>query len=771
MSNYLDELNESQRVAVTYVDGPSLVIAGAGSGKTRVLTYKIAHLLELGYEPWSILALTFTNKAAREMKERIARQVGERARYLWMGTFHSLFSRILRKEASTIGFTSNFTIYDASDSKSLLKSIIKEMQLDDKIYKPGSIQSRISNAKNHLVLPDAYASNPEINRADMDAKVPATRDIYRRYWERCRQSDAMDFDDLLVYTYILFRDYSEIRMRYASQFRFVLVDEYQDTNFAQHTIVLQLTQEHQKVCVVGDDAQSIYSFRGANIDNILKFTKVYKDAKLFKLEQNYRSTQTIVCAANSLIEKNIEQIRKAVYSEKLKGEPIEVFNAYSDVEEGEIVANKILQLRHRENNSYDDFAVLYRTNAQSRIFEETLRKKGIPYKIYGGLSFYQRKEIKDVISYFRLAVNPNDEEAFKRVLNYPARGIGDTTLNKIVGAATMHGVSLWKVIGEPITYGLTINKGTHAKLQGFRELIEGFIRDAHEKNAYEVGSSIVRMSGIMAELYQDRSPENLSRQENIEELVNGMHDFCVNRQEEGDNHISLTDYLAEVSLLTDQDNEKEGEGTKVTLMTIHSAKGLEFKNVFVVGLEENLFPSLMSMDSSRGLEEERRLFYVAITRAEERCFLSFAKSRFKFGKTEFSSPSRFLKDIDVSYLRIPQEEHYARRVDEGATRFRTTMSDYSSRFMKPEHPKSEFVRPSVSRHLTKVSASVSRPSSSGVTVVVGLQAGNVIEHERFGIGDVVSVVGTGDNCKATVKFRHAGEKQLLLKFARFKVIG
>ena len=771
MSNYLDELNESQRVAVTYVDGPSLVIAGAGSGKTRVLTYKIAHLLELGYEPWSILALTFTNKAAREMKERIARQVGERARYLWMGTFHSLFSRILRKEASTIGFTSNFTIYDASDSKSLLKSIIKEMQLDDKIYKPGSIQSRISNAKNHLVLPDAYASNPEINRADMDAKVPATRDIYRHYWERCRQSDAMDFDDLLVYTYILFRDYPEIRMRYASQFRFVLVDEYQDTNFAQHTIVLQLTQEHQKVCVVGDDAQSIYSFRGANIDNILKFTKVYKDAKLFKLEQNYRSTQTIVCAANSLIEKNIEQIRKAVYSEKLKGEPIEVFNAYSDVEEGEIVANKILQLHHRENNSYDDFAVLYRTNAQSRIFEETLRKKGIPYKIYGGLSFYQRKEIKDVISYFRLVVNPNDEEAFKRVLNYPTRGIGDTTLNKIVGAATMHGVSLWKVIGEPITYGLTINKGTHAKLQGFRELIEGFIRDAREKNAYEVGSSIVRMSGIMAELYQDRSPENLSRQENIEELVNGMHDFCVNRQEEGDNHISLTDYLAEVSLLTDQDNEKEGEGAKVTLMTIHSAKGLEFKNVFVVGLEENLFPSLMSMDSSRGLEEERRLFYVAITRAEERCFLSFAKSRFKFGKTEFSSPSRFLKDIDVSYLRIPQEEHYARRVDEGATRFRTTMSDYSSRFMKPEHPKSEFVRPSVSRHLTKVSASVSRPSSSGVTVVEGLQAGNVIEHERFGIGDVVSVVGTGDNCKATVKFRHAGEKQLLLKFARFKVIG
>ena len=770
MSNYLDELNESQREAVTYVDGPSLVIAGAGSGKTRVLTYKIAHLLEMGYTPWSILALTFTNKAAREMKERIARQVGERARYLWMGTFHSLFSRILRMEASMIGFTPNFTIYDSSDSKSLLKSIIKEMQLDDKTYKPGVVQSRISNAKNHLILPDAYASNAEINRADMDAKMPAIRDIYRRYWERCRQSDAMDFDDLLVYTYVLFRDFPAVRLKYASQFQYVLVDEYQDTNHAQHAIVLQLTQEHQKVCVVGDDAQSIYSFRGANIDNILKFTKIYQNAKLFKLEQNYRSTQMIVSAANSLIEKNSEQIRKAVFSEKMKGEPIEVFNAYSDVEEGEIVGNKIIQLHCKQDYSYNDFAVLYRTNAQSRIFEEVLRKKSIPYKIYGGLSFYQRKEVKDVISYFRLAVNPHDEEAFKRVLNYPARGIGDTTLNKIVAAANAHGVSLWKVVQEPLSYGLNINKGTHAKLQGFVELIEGFIKDAQEKNAYEVGNAIVRMSGIMSEMYQDHSPENLSRRENIEELVNGMHDFCTTRQEEGDEHILLTDYLAEVSLLTDQDNENEADGSKVTLMTIHSAKGLEFKNVFVVGLEENLFPSPMSLDSLRGLEEERRLFYVAITRAEEHCFLSFAKSRFKFGKTEFSNPSRFLKDIDICYLRMPQEAVYARQIEQGASQFRVGVSEYANRYAKPERPKVELIRPAVSRHLTKVSSTASSPSTSG-SQATGLQVGNVIEHERFGVGKVVKIEGVGDNCKATVEFQHAGVKQLLLRFARFKVIG
>ncbi|MBQ8874003.1 MAG: UvrD-helicase domain-containing protein [Bacteroides sp.] len=766
---YLDELNDGQRAAVLYNDGPSLVIAGAGSGKTRVLTYKIAHLLEQGFDPWNILALTFTNKAAREMKERIARQVGDRARYLWMGTFHSIFSRILRIESSFIGFTSNFTIYDSSDSKSLIKSIVKEMQLDDKVYKPGMLQSRISNAKNRLILPDAYAADGNIFRSDMDAKVPATRDIYRRYWERCKQSDAMDFDDLLVYTYLLFKDCPAIRDKYVAQFHYVLVDEYQDTNYAQHSIVLQLTQERQRVCVVGDDAQSIYSFRGANIDNILKFTQIYRGAKLFKLEQNYRSTQTIVCAANSLIAKNSEQIHKEVFSQKAKGDPIGVFNAYSDVEEGDIVANKINQLHLREGYSYSDFAVLYRTNAQSRIFEEALRKRTLPYKIYGGLSFYQRKEVKDVIAYFRLSVNPNDEEAFKRVLNYPARGIGDTTLNKILGAANEHNVSLWKVLEAPLEYGLNINKGTHTKLQGFRELIEGFIRLAQEKDAYEVGSAIVRQSGIMNEIYQDRTPENMSRQENIEELVNGMHDFCATRREEGNEHVMLTDYLSEISLLTDQDTDKEGDTEKITLMTIHSAKGLEFKNVFVVGLEENLFPSQLSMNSYRELEEERRLFYVAITRAEEHCFLSFAKSRFKYGKMEFSSPSRFLKDIDVRYLNVPQEELTVRRPTVNAARFQPSSRFAPRTEVKIERQRVEPVRPATMPKFTRVSAASPRPSVGSTPS--GLQVGNIIEHERFGVGEVMKVEGAGDNCKATVKFRNAGEKQLLLKFARFKVIG
>ena len=679
MPDYIEELNESQRAAVLYGDGPSLVIAGAGSGKTRVLTYKIAYLLENGYNPWNILALTFTNKAAREMKERIARQVGEqRARYLWMGTFHSVFSRILRAEASHIGFTSQFTIYDSADSKSLLRSIIKEMGLDEKTYKPGSVQARISNAKNHLVSPSGYAANKEAYEADAAAKMPAIRDIYSRYWERCRQAGAMDFDDLLVYTYILFRDFPEVLARYREQFRYVLVDEYQDTNYAQHSIVLQLTKENQRVCVVGDDAQSIYSFRGADIDNILYFTKIYPDTKVFKLEQNYRSTQTIVRAANSLIEKNERQIPKEVFSEKERGEAIGVFQAYSDVEEGDIVTNKIAQLRREHDYGYSDFAILYRTNAQSRVFEEALRKRSMPYKIYGGLSFYQRKEIKDIIAYFRLVVNPNDEEAFKRIINYPARGIGDTTVGKIIKAATDNNVSLWTVLCEPITYGLTINKNTHTKLQGFRELIEQFMTEVAEKNAYEIGTAIIRQSGIINDVCQDNSPENLSRKENIEELVNGMNDFCAMRQEEGNTNVSLIDFLSEVSLLTDQDSDKEGDGEKVTLMTVHSAKGLEFRNVFVVGLEENLFPSGMAGDSPRAMEEERRLFYVAITRAEEHCFLSFAKTRFRYGKMEFGSPSRFLRDIDTRFLQLPQEAALGRSVDEGAGRFRREMEAGSS---------------------------------------------------------------------------------------------
>ena len=785
--NYIKELNESQCAAVTYNDGPSLVIAGAGSGKTRVLTYKIAYLLENGYNPWNILALTFTNKAAREMKERIARQVGaERARYLWMGTFHSIFSRILRAEAQYIGFTSQFTIYDTADSKSLLRSIIKEMGLDEKTYKPGTVQARISNAKNHLVTPTGYAANKEAYEGDMAVKMPAIRDIYTRYWERCRQAGAMDFDDLLVYTYILFRDYPEVLARYQDQFRYILVDEYQDTNYAQHSIVLQLTKENQHVCVVGDDAQSIYSFRGADIDNILYFTKTYPNTKVFKLEQNYRSTQTIVCAANSLIEKNERQIRKAVFSEKEKGEAIGVFQAYSDVEEGDIVANKVAELRREYHYGYADFAILYRTNAQSRIFEEALRKRSMPYKIYGGLSFYQRKEIKDVIAYFRLVVNPNDEEAFKRIINYPARGIGDTTVGKIISAATDHGVSLWSTLCEPLTYGLNINKGTHTKLQGFRALIEGFITGQADKNAYEIGVDIIRQSGIMNDVCQDTSPENLSRKENIEELVNGMNDFCALRQEEGNPNISLTDFLSEIALLTDQDSDKADDGEKITLMTVHSAKGLEFKNVFVVGLEENLFPSGMVGDSPRALEEERRLFYVAITRAEEHCYLSFAKTRFRYGKMEFGSPSRFLRDIDFHYLKMPLEAGISRSVDEGAGRFRREIEGGFTRSASPsrttpfgsasserkERPKAQIIAPSVPRNLKKVStvSGGSQAMSSGPVSVAGLQAGQRIEHERFGLGEVMKVEGTGDNAKATIHFKNAGEKQLLLRFARFKVI-
>ena len=783
MPDYIEELNEGQRNAVLYNDGPSLVIAGAGSGKTRVLTYKIAYLLENGYQPWNILALTFTNKAAREMKERIARQVGpERARHLWMGTFHSIFLRILHVEAGHIGFTSQFTIYDTADSKSLIRSIIKEMGLDEKVYKPGMVQARISNAKNHLVSPAGYANNKEAYEGDRAAKVPALRDIYQRYWERCRQADAMDFDDLLFYTFLLFRDHPEVLARYQDQFRYILVDEYQDTNFAQHSIVLQLAKNHQHVCVVGDDAQSIYSFRGADIDNILYFTKVYPDTKVFKLEQNYRSTQTIVRAANSLIEKNQWQIRKEVFSEKEKGEAIGVYQAYSDVEEGDIVVNKIAELRREKRYAYSDFAILYRTNAQSRIFEEAMRKRSMPYRIYGGLSFYQRKEIKDVIAYFRLIVNPNDEEAFKRIINYPARGIGDTTVGKIIAAATGHNVSLWTVLCEPLAYGLNFNKGTVGKLQAFRELISAFITDAAEKNAYEIGADIIRQSGIINDVCQDNSPENLSRKENIEELVNGMNDFCAQRQEEGNPNVLLGDFLSEVSLLTDQDSDKDGDDEKITLMTVHSAKGLEFKNVFVVGMEENLFPSGMVGDSPRALEEERRLFYVAITRAEEHCFLSYAKTRFRYGKMEFGSPSRFLKDIDIRFLRLPQDAGMFRRVEEEAAAFRRENArgfapdredaPYGGKERVSVRPKQQIIAPTVPRNLKRVapSANTASTSPSAGGSANRVQQGQLIEHERFGLGEVLKVEGEGDNAKATIRFKNAGDKQLLLRFARFKVL-
>lgn len=792
MTDYLDELNESQRAAVLYNDGPSLVIAGAGSGKTRVLTYKIKYLIqELGYDARSILALTFTNKAAKEIIERVNSEIGlPWSDYIGMGTFHSVFLRILRQHADLIGFTSNLTIYDSGDSKNFIKSLVKELNLDERVYKPGLILSRISNAKNHLVSPQAYAANGEFYRLDIEAKVPAMRDIYIRYCERCKQGNVMDFDDILVYIYKLLNNHPEIREKYANKFKYVFVDEYQDTNEAQSRILSLLVKEPWRICVVGDDAQSIYSFRGATIDNILNFTKSYPRAHLFKLEQNYRSTQLIVKAANSLIEKNREQIKKEVFSENQEGEPISVTSAYSDVEEGEIVANKITSMHVKNGCPYSDFAILYRTNAQSRIFEEALRKRTVPYRIYGGLSFYQRKEIKDVIAYFRLAVNPHDGEALKRVINYPARGIGDTTLNKINMAAADAGVSLWTVISSPLDYGLNINKGTHTKLQAFRDIVSGFISKADSVSAYEIGKEIVSASGIMADIIQDTSPEGMSRRENIDELVNGMYDFCEIRREEGNDRMFLTDYLSEVALLTDQDGEKDDSVPKVTLMTIHSAKGLEFRNVFIVGMEENLFPGPMSSDSPRALEEERRLFYVAITRAEENCFISYAKNRYKYGKQEFCNPSRFLKDINPSFLKLPKDamvgmprrtdEHAPRNYERGYGHGETYRSSGPSMFDGAEMPQEpvRFVKPVSTRNLKRI-VPVTRPSSvssgsnipQGGAATHGVSVGRMIEHERFGIGEVVRLEGTGDNCKATVRFENAGEKQLLLKFARFKIIG
>ena len=619
-STLLDQLNEAQRAAVEFCDGPSLVIAGAGSGKTRVLTYKIAYLLEQGLPPFYILALTFTNKAAREMKSRIAELVGEkRARSLWMGTFHAIFSRILRNEAEAIGFRSNFTIFDSSDSNNLIRLIIKEMGLDDKLYRPGAVHGQISRAKNSLITPAMYAANDEILQYDRMAKRPRLFEIYQRYQHRLRSGNSMDFDDLLMYTNMLFRDHAEILEKYRNQFQYILVDEYQDTNFAQHLIVKQLAEVHHRVCVVGDDAQSIYSFRGADIDNILKFKSNFSETQIFKLEQNYRSTQNIVNAANSLIKKNSEQIFKDVFSENEPGEKIEIRSAFSDFEEGLIVSNKIARMRMEAHASYGDFAILYRTNAQSRIFEEALRKNNIPYRIYGGLSFYQRKEIKDVISYFRLIVNPYDEEAFRRIINYPTRGIGDVTVGKISSAAVLHQTSLWQVLGAPVAYNLDVNTGTSRKLADFQSLISDFIDKNSQMNAFELAQEVIKNSGIAKEAYEDMTPEGMSRTQNIQELLNAMHEFVSTRQEQGEENNQLVDFLSEVSLLTDQDTDKEGENEKVTLMTVHSAKGLEFDHVFVVGMEEDLFPSAMAKSEMRGLEEERRLFYVAITRAKKTC--------------------------------------------------------------------------------------------------------------------------------------------------------
>ena len=759
----LEELNESQRRAVEYCDGPQLVIAGAGSGKTRVLTYKIAYLMDHhGLKPWNILALTFTNKAAREMRERIGKLVGEeQARRLYMGTFHSIFSRILRREAEHIGFNGNFTIYDESDSRSLIKTIIKELNLNDKVYKPTTVHNRISMAKNHLILATDYAQDRAVLQRDYEQRMPAISEIYTVYTARCRQANALDFDDLLAYTYVLFNEHEDIRQKYAAQFAYVLVDEYQDTNSAQQRIVWQLTKERQSVCVVGDDAQSIYGFRGA---------------------------QRIVQAANSLIKHNQRQIPKDIYSRNDEGERLILKKAYSDKEEALIVGKDIKRIRKAENCEYSDFAILYRTNAQSRSFEEAFRKENIPYRIYGGLSFYQRKEIKDIIAYFRLVANPDDEEAIKRIINYPARGIGDTTVAKVAEAAMRNGVSLWCVVGNPVHYGLNVNKGTATKLLQFHGMISSFAQHLETEDAYTLGAEIIQQSGIYKDLYSESTPEALARQENLEEFLSGMQEFVeAGKEEDRADGVSLISFLQEVSLLTDLDSDDDKEKHRVSLMTVHSAKGLEFPTVFVVGLEENIFPSPMATGSKRELEEERRLLYVAITRAERHCILTCARNRYRYGKMEFDTPSRFISDIDPKLLKV--EENGEPTIDTfRSNRGMQNSRPVASQFVADPKPRitghreeppadpfsSRFKRTYVQSggNLRRLSDALKSPvGKEAPTAKPALSEGNVIEHERFGIGNVLRVEGTGENTKATVQFRNAGTKQLLLKFARYKIIG
>lgn len=830
----LNDLNEAQRAAVEYIDGPSLVIAGAGSGKTRVLTYKIAYLLSQGMKPWSIMALTFTNKAAREMKERIGKLVGnDLAQHLYMGTFHSIFSRILRAEAEHIGFNNNFTIYDESDSRSLIKAIVKEMGLDDKKYKPAAVHAKISMAKNNLMSAAAYESDAAIFEQNKRAQMPEVGKIFVAYVQRCKQANAMDFDDLLTLTYQLFREHEDIRHKYAARFDYVLVDEYQDTNHVQMSIVMQLCQEKQRVCAVGDDSQSIYSFRGANIDNILNYQRQFQGTRLFKLEQNYRSTQTIVEAANSLIKHNRNQIPKDVFSENAKGGKIQYKPAYSDKEEAAIVAKDVKRIRREDGCQYSDFAILYRTNAQSRSFEEEFRKQGIPYRIYGGLSFYQRKEIKDIIAYFRLVANPDDEEAIKRIINYPARGIGATTVLKIADCAHQNQVSFWEVIGAPERYGLAVTKGTMNKLETFRLLISSFIERAQTTDVYELGDAIIKESGISQDIMSGKDADDLARQENLEEFLSGMSAFVEERREEGRfDELFLQDYLQDVALLTDADSDGDKDEPRVSLMTVHAAKGLEFPTVFVVGLEENIFPSPLSAASLRELEEERRLLYVAITRAEKHCILTNAKNRWRYGKMEFDNPSRFIDEIDGKLIDSQDEAGgslFGSRADSmsdqpewaRAQRSRRPWEDaeqprYSSRYQNSKPVASQFVadpKPSLfddepetshtsgrsslsegnfksvralnaakrymethsshpaSRSTGSSAASVSSSAASSAgSSSCGLQEGMKIEHQRFGRGTVLKIEGTGENTKATVEFVHSGTKQLLLKYAKFTVV-
>lgn len=730
----LNDLNEAQRAAVEYIDGPSLVIAGAGSGKTRVLTYKIAYLLSQGMKPWSIMALTFTNKAAREMKERIGKLVGnDLAQHLYMGTFHSIFSRILRAEAEHIGFNNNFTIYDESDSRSLIKAIVKEMGLDDKKYKPAAVHAKISMAKNNLMSAAAYDSDAAIFEQNKRAQMPEVGKIFVAYVQRCKQANAMDFDDLLTLTYQLFREHEDIRHKYAARFDYVLVDEYQDTNHVQMSIVMQLCQEKQRVCAVGDDSQSIYSFRGANIDNILNYQRQFQGTRLFKLEQNYRSTQTIVEAANSLIKHNRNQIPKDVFSENAKGEKIQYKPAYSDKEEAAIVAKDVKRIRREDGCQYSDFAILYRTNAQSRSFEEEFRKQGIPYRIYGGLSFYQRKEIKDIIAYFRLVANPDDEEAIKRIINYPARGIGATTVLKIADCAHQNQVSFWEVIGAPERYGLAVTKGTMNKLETFRLLISSFIERAQTTDVYELGDAIIKESGISQDIMSGKDADDLARQENLEEFLSGMSAFVEERREEGRfDELFLQDYLQDVALLTDADSDGDKDEPRVSLMTVHAAKGLEFPTVFVVGLEENIFPSPLSAASLRELEEERRLLYVAITRAEKHCILTNAKNRWRYGKMEFDNPSRFIDEIDGKLIDSQDEAGgslFGSRADSmsdqpewaRAQRPRRPWEDaeqprYSSRYQNSKPVASQFVadpKPSLFDDEPETSHTSGRSSVSG----------------------------------------------------------
>ena len=824
----LNDLNEAQRAAVEYIDGPSLVIAGAGSGKTRVLTYKIAYLLSKGMKPWSIMALTFTNKAAREMKERIGRLVGDDlAQHLYMGTFHSIFSRILRAEAEHIGFNNNFTIYDETDSRSLIKAIVKEMGLDDKSYKPAAVHARISMAKNNLVSAESYASDAAIYEQNKRAQMPEVGKIFLAYVQRCKQANAMDFDDLLVLTHQLFREHEEIRQKYAARFDYILVDEYQDTNHVQMSIVMQLCKEKLRVCAVGDDSQSIYSFRGANIDNILNYQKQLKGTRLFKLEQNYRSTQTIVKAANSLIKNNRNQIKKDVYSENAVGEKLQYKPAYSDKEEAVIVAKDIKRIKRLDNCEYHDFAILYRTNAQSRSFEEEFRRQGIPYRIYGGLSFYQRKEIKDIIAYFRLVANPDDEEAIKRIINYPARGIGATTVMKIADCAHQNQVSFWEVIGEPAHYGLNVNKGTLTKLDNFRLLISSFIERSHTTDVYELGDAIIKESGISQDIMSGRDADDLARQENLEEFLSGMSAFVEERREEGRmDEAFLTDYLQDVALLTDADSEGAKDEPRVSLMTVHAAKGLEFATVFIVGLEENIFPSPLAAMSVRELEEERRLLYVAITRAEKHCILTNAKNRFRYGKMEFDNPSRFIDEIDSSLIEAQDEmggsyfgggSSYERSASYGerssygggygkrmpwdqkrrisdrdedvpewkrvTSQFRpdpkpasdtSSLSSSSRESLSSGNFKSvralDAARRILGNNRSSSVSSTSSVSSSAGSSFGALKEGCKIEHQRFGVGIVRKIEGQGENAKATVEFQNSGVKQLLLKYAKYTIL-